>query len=49
MVMPDGALTRTVVESDALAVAEPPPETLTWFNSGDPALAATFINTVIDG
>ena len=36
-----------VVESLALAVAEPPPETLTWFTWGDVAFAATFTVTVM--
>jgi hypothetical protein len=38
-----------VVESVPEAVAEPPPETLTWFTCGELALDATFTVTVITG
>jgi hypothetical protein len=38
-----------VVESFALAGAEPPPETATAFTWGDVALDATFTVTVIEG
>jgi hypothetical protein len=38
-----------VVESVALAVADPPPDTLTEFTWGDVALTATFTVTVIAG
>jgi len=38
-----------VVESAALAVAEPPPDTLTEFTCGEVALVATFTVTVIAG
>jgi hypothetical protein len=37
------------VESVALAVAEPPPETLIWLSCGEVALFATFTITVIGG
>ena len=37
------------VESDALAVADPPPDTLAEFTSGEAAVAATFTVTVIPG
>ena len=40
---------KIVVESLALAVADPPPNTLTWFTCGKLALAATFTVTVIAG
>ena len=38
-----------VVESVALAVADPPPDTPTLFTCGEVALAATFTVTVIAG
>jgi len=38
-----------VVGSLAVAVAEPPPETLTWFTCGEVALEATFTVTVMAG
>jgi hypothetical protein len=38
-----------VVESVAVAVADPPPDTLTPFTCGEAALAATFTVTVIGG
>jgi hypothetical protein len=38
-----------IVESVPLAVAEPPPETLTWFTWGELAFEATFTVTVIIG
>jgi hypothetical protein len=37
------------VESVALAVVEPPPETLIWLSCGGVALFATFTITVISG
>jgi hypothetical protein len=50
MVLSVGAFAlRTVVGSLALAVPEPPPETLTQFTSLDAALAPTFTVTVIAG
>ena len=42
-------LRMIVVESVVLAPAEPPPDTLTEFTSGDVALEATFTVTVIVG
>jgi hypothetical protein len=39
----------TTVESVPIDIAEPPPDTLTEFISGDPALAATFTVTAIAG
>ena len=42
-------MTIIVVESVALAVADPPPDTLTWFTWGEVALAATFTVTVMAG
>jgi hypothetical protein len=38
-----------VVESVAVAVADPPPDTLAAFTCGDVALLATFAVTVIAG
>jgi len=38
-----------VVESVAVALADPPPDTVTEFTCGDVALAATFTVTVIAG
>src|SRR3974377_2473706 len=38
-----------VVESLALAVADPPPDALTWFSCGVLAFAVTFTVTVIGG
>jgi hypothetical protein len=52
MVLSAGAaltVARTVVRSLTLAVADPPPETLTLFTCGDAALAPTFTVTVIAG
>ena len=44
------ALTGVItVESEALAVAEPPPETLTIFTCGEVAVAETFTVTVMAG
>ena len=43
------ALERIVAGLLAVAVADPPPDTDTEFDSGDPALHATFTNTVIAG
>src|SRR5580700_1986530 len=37
-----------VVISVVLALADPPPETVTWFTCGDVAFTATFTVTVID-
>jgi hypothetical protein len=39
----------TFAGSVALALAEPPPETLTWLVTAGGAFAATFTVTVIDG
>ena len=36
-----------IVESDADADAEPPPDTLAWLTWGDVAFAATFTVTVM--
>jgi hypothetical protein len=41
--------TVTVVGSTAFALAEPPPDTLTWLLCGELALEATFTVTVIAG
>jgi hypothetical protein len=38
-----------IVGSLAFAVVDPPPDTLTWFTSGEVALAATLTVTVIAG
>jgi hypothetical protein len=38
-----------VVESVAVAFADPPPDTVAWFNCGELAFAATFTVTVITG
>src|SRR5580658_8252676 len=38
-----------VVESEALASADPPPCTLTWLSCGEAAVPATLTVTVIDG
>jgi hypothetical protein len=38
-----------VVESVALAAADPPPDTLAWFTCGDAAFDATFTVTVMAG
>jgi hypothetical protein len=42
-------LALIVVESVPLAVADPPPDTLTWFTCGEAALAPTLTVTVIAG
>jgi hypothetical protein len=39
----------TIVESVLFAAADPPPDTLIEFTSGDAAFAATFTVTVIAG
>ena len=39
----------TAVESEAVALAEPPPDTLTEFTCGEAALAATFTVTAMGG
>jgi len=44
-----GTVTFTIVESLVLAVADPPPDTFTWFTCGEVALAATLTVTVITG
>lgn len=44
-----GRFGKMVVESVALALADPPPVTLTVFICGDVALPATLIVTVIGG
>jgi len=44
-----GTKTFTIVESLALAVADPPPDTLTWLTCGEVAFAVTLIVTVIAG
>jgi hypothetical protein len=38
-----------IVVSLALAVADPPPDTLTWFTCGEVAVAVTLTVTVIAG
>jgi len=45
----DEASGLIVVESLALAVDDPPPETLTWFTCGETAVADTFTTTVMGG
>src|ERR1017187_773215 len=47
--IPDATVGMTVVESVALALAEPPPDTRTAFTSGEVAFVATFTVTVIAG
>ena len=49
LVMLSAGIRMIMVESVALAVAEPPPETLTWFTCGELAFEATFTVTVIAG
>ena len=44
-----GAPATITVESVAVAVADPPPETITWFACGDVAPGATLTVTVIAG
>ena len=44
-----GGLAIMVVKSVALALAEPPPDTLTAFTCGDGAFPATITTTVIGG
>jgi len=39
----------TIAGSLVLEVADPPPDTLTWFTCGEVALAATLTVTVIAG
>jgi len=38
-----------IVESLEVAVADVPPDTITWFTCGEVAFAATFTVTVIAG
>jgi hypothetical protein len=44
--LPLGLMT---VESVALALADPPPDTVTWFTCGEVAAAFTFTVTAIAG
>src|SRR5258708_19135687 len=45
----DKAGVTIVVGSEKFAVADPPPDTLTWFTCGDVAVCSTFTLTVITG